>query len=135
MISPRLMTGLLCATFMVGCGSVNTYRATVGKTDTEATYTSKINDVLSSFFLKAEAVRFARTAGGPYQVQVTVANDGFDYRNFSYRFEWFDADGMLIPSGSTWQSAAIPSGATGIISSVAPSESARTFELQVRRTF
>jgi uncharacterized protein YcfL len=67
-------------------------------------------------------------------VQVTVANDGFDYRNFSYRFEWLDADGMLMPSGSTWQSAAIPSGATSMISSVAPNESARTFELQVRRT-
>ena len=59
MITPRFMTGLLCATIMVGCGSVNTYKATVGKTDTKATYTSKINDVLSSFFLKAEAVRFA----------------------------------------------------------------------------
>jgi uncharacterized protein YcfL len=134
MINPRFMTGLLCTAFLIGCGSVNTYRATVGEADGKAAYTSQINDVLSSFFLKAESVRFARTDGGPYQVQVTVANDGFSYRNFAYRFEWLDADGMIMPSGSTWQSAAIPSGASSVISSVAPNDSARTFQLQVRRT-
>jgi uncharacterized protein YcfL len=133
MIHPSFMTGLLCTAFLVGCGSVNTYKATVGESDGKVAYTSQINDVLSSLFLKAEAVRFARTNGGPYQVQVTVSNDGFSYRNFAYRFEWLDADGMLMPSGSTWQSAAVPSGASSMISSVAPNDSARTFQLQVRR--
>ena len=48
MINPRFMTGLLCTAFLVGCGSVNTYRATVGEADGKAAYTSQINDVRSN---------------------------------------------------------------------------------------
>jgi hypothetical protein len=52
MIHPSFMTGLLCTAFLVGCGSVNTYKATVGESDGKVAYTSQINDVLSSLFLR-----------------------------------------------------------------------------------
>ena len=130
-----LMAALVLPTLLfTGCGSVNTYRATAGDSAGKTAYESQINDALTSIFLKAEAVRFARTKGGPYQVQVTVANDGFSYRRFAYRFEWLDADGMLVDSGSTWQTATIASGGTAMISSVAPNDTCETFQLQTRRS-
>ena len=130
-----LMVAIALPTLVIaGCGSVNTYRATAGDAAGKTAFESQINDALTSIFLKAEAVRFARTKGGPYQVQVTVANDGFSYRRFAYRFEWLDADGMLIDSGSTWQTATIASGGTAVISSVAPNDTCETFQLQTRRT-
>ena len=134
MIRTLMMTCVVPALLLAGCGSVNTYRATAGAEPGKTTYESQINDALTSIFLKAEAVRFARTQGGPYQVQVTVANDDFRYRRFAYRFEWMDADGMLVDSGSTWQTATIASGGTAVISSVAPNDTCETFQLQTRRS-
>ena len=130
-----LMVAIALPTLVIaGCGSVNTYRATAGDKAGKTAYEAQINDALTSIFLKAEAVRFARTKGGPYQVQVTVANDDFRYRRFAYRFEWLDADGMLVDSGSTWQTATIASGGTAVISSVAPTDTCETFQLQTRRS-
>jgi uncharacterized protein YcfL len=129
-----MMAFIIPTLLLAGCGSVNTYRATAGAEPGKTDYESQINDALTSLFLKAEAVRFARTKGGPYQVQVTVANDDFKYRRFAYRFEWMDADGMLVDSGSTWQTATIASGGTAMISSVAPNDTCDTFQLQTRRS-
>ncbi|MEC7351619.1 MAG: YcfL family protein [Planctomycetota bacterium] len=130
-----LLSALLVpAMLLSACGSVNTYRATAGDEPGKTRYQEQINDALTSIFLKAEAVRFARTPGGPYQVQVTVANDDFRYRRFAYQFEWLDANGMQVPSGSTWQTATIASGGTVVISSVAPNDTCETFQLQTRRS-
>lgn len=130
----RTLFGLAASiALLVGCGTVNTYTATVAKKPGVAPYTSQINDVLTSIFLKAEAVRFARTPGGPYEVQVTVANDDFSSRTFAYIFNWVDANGMQVDSASTWQAASVPSGGTIVISSVAPNDTVDTFQLQVRR--
>ena len=134
MIRTLMMAFIIPTLLLAGCGSVNTYRATAGAEPGKTDYESQINDALTSLFLKAEAVRFARTKGGPYQVQVTVANDDFKYRRFAYRFEWMDADGMLVDSGSTWQTATIASGGTAMISSVAPNDTCDTFQLQTRRS-
>ena len=134
MIRTLIMAFIIPTLLLAGCGSVNTYRATAGAEPGKTDYESQINDALTSLFLKAEAVRFARTKGGPYQVQVTVANDDFKYRRFAYRFEWMDADGMLVDSGSTWQTATIASGGTAMISSVAPNDTCDTFQLQTRRS-
>ncbi|MEE2682108.1 MAG: YcfL family protein [Planctomycetota bacterium] len=134
MIRTLMLIVFIPTLLTAGCGSVNTYRSTAGDTAGKAPYESQINDALTSLFLKAEAVRFARTPGGPYEVQVTVANDDFRYRRFAYRFEWLDGDGMLVDSGSAWQTATIASGGTAVISSVAPNDTCETFQLQTRRS-
>lgn len=134
MIRTLMLLIFIPALLTAGCGSVNTYQATAGAKPGKTPYEAQINDALTSIFLKAEAVRFARTQGGPYQVQVTVANDDFRYRRFAYRFEWLDGDGMIVDSGSAWQTATIASGGTAVISSVAPNDTCETFQLQTRRS-
>lgn len=72
--------------------------------------------------------------GGPLEVQVDVINDGFSYRAFSYRFDWVDRSGNMIPSQtSVWKTANVPSGSSVMIRSIAPTETATDFRLQVRR--
>ena len=114
---------------------MNTVTATAGDHPGETDYRTQVNDVLTQLFLSAKDVRFGPTEGGPWQVQVTVANNDFRTRRFSYLFQWIDGNGMIIESPiSTWKTASVPSGGTIVISSVAPVDTARTFQLQTRRS-
>ena len=130
-----LAAGVACILASAGCGTVNTVTATAGETPGAVDYRSQINDLLTDLFLSAEAVRFGPTAGGNYEVQVTVANKDFRQRSFAYRFDWLDRNGMVIDAvTSTWESASVASGGTIVISSVAPDRATRTFQLQTRRS-
>jgi len=126
---------LLASIALGGCGTVNTVTATAGDKPGAVDYTSQINDVLTDLFLSAKSVRFGPTRGGPYEVQVTIANNDFRQRSFAYIFRWMDANGMVIDSTtSTWKTASIASGGTLAISSVAPNDTSRTFQLETRRS-
>jgi uncharacterized protein YcfL len=130
-----LLLATLFFAFIGGCGTVNTVTATAGAEPGKTDYRTQVNDVLTDLFLSAKAVRFGPTPGGNYQVQVTVANNGFNQRSFAYLFNWLDANGMMIESSmSTWETSSVAAGGTVVISSVAPTESARTFQLQTRRS-
>ena len=118
-----------------GCGTVNTVTATAGDRPGAVDYKSQINDVLTDLFLSAKEVRFGPTRGGPYEVQVTIANNDFSQRTFSYIFRWIDENGMTIDATtSTWKTASIASGGTLTISSIAPNDTSRTFQLETRRS-
>ena len=130
-----LIPATLFLALLSGCGTVNTVTATAGAEPGKTDYRTQVNDVLTDIFLSAKAVRFGPTEGGNYQVQVTVANNGFSQRRFAYLFNWIDENGMIIESSlSTWETASVAAGGTIVISSVAPNETARTFQLQTRRS-
>jgi uncharacterized protein YcfL len=134
LIKTLLATTLVLAV-LGGCGTVNTVTATAGENPGKTDYRTQVNDVLTDIFLSAKAVRFGPTAGGNYEVQVTVANNGFKTRRFSYLFDWIDENGMIIETSmSTWKTASVAAGGTIVISSVAPNDTARTFQLQTRRS-
>jgi uncharacterized protein YcfL len=130
-----LLAPTLVLAVLGGCGTVNTVTATAGENPGKTDYRTQVNDVLTDIFLSAKAVRFGPTAGGNYEVQVTVANNGFKTRRFSYLFNWIDENGMIIETSmSTWKTASVSAGGTIVISSVAPNQTARTFQLQTRRS-
>lgn len=117
-----------------GCGSVNTTYTRTTPADTAVPARTQVNDLLTQIFLKAGEVRMFPSKGGPLEVQVDVINDGFSYRGFSYRFDWVDRSGNMIPSQtSVWKTASVPSGSSITIRSIAPTETATDFRLQVRR--
>lgn len=119
---------------LCGCGSVNTTYTRTTPADTSIPARTQVNDLLTQIFLKAGEVRMFPSKGGPLEVQVDVINDGFSYRSFSYRFDWVDRSGNVIPSQtSVWKSASVPSGSSVVIRSIAPTETATDFRLQVRR--
>ena len=117
-----------------GCGTVNTTSTRTAPADSAVDAKTRVNDLLQEIFLTAKEVRMNRTKGGPMEVQVDVENNGFSYRTFAYRFDWVDASGNVLQSQtSVWKSTNVPSGGSTVIRSVAPTDDATDFRLQIRR--
>ncbi|MBU3683171.1 MAG: DUF1425 domain-containing protein [Phycisphaerales bacterium] len=134
MTTPSRFAVLAAACSLAGCGTVNTTYTRTEPAKTAVPAQTRVNDLLQQIFLSCKEVRMQPTKGGPLEVQVDVENNGFSYRTFAYRFDWVDANGSVIPSmTSQWKSTNVPSGGSTVIRSVAPSESATDFRLQVRR--
>lgn len=116
------------------CGTVNTtYTRTVPSSNAVEAKT-QVNNLLQDIFLTAKEVRMTRTKGGPMEVQIDVENNGFSYRSFSYRFDWVDPTGNVIASQlSVWKETNVPSGGSTVIRSIAPTDDASDFRLQLRR--
>jgi len=76
-------------------------------------------------------VNTATTPGGFLKVQVELLNTTRSPQQFSYRFEWFDADGMQITSLTTAEFPdQIQGGEDKFISSVAPTPACRDFRVK-----
>ena len=139
--TPRTLRATSAATFITaaitaaGCGSVNTTYTRTTPADSAISAQTRVNDLFQQFFLTAKEVRMNRTKGGPMEVQIDVENNGFDYKTFSYRFDWVDTAGNVIPSQlSVWKVTNVPSGGSTVIRAVAPSEDAADFRLQLRQS-
>ena len=121
---------------LTACGSVNTTGTrTERRGDDSVVVRQDINDLLSSLAIKTREVRLYRNDSGTLEAQVDMANDGFRTRRFSYRFEWLDERGNVIPNQNTaWKAGSIASGGFLMINSTALTPEADYFRLQVRRS-
>jgi len=98
-------------------------------------FRTDVNDALGKAQLRLAEVRVDRSPGGPLRAQVDVSNETSRVKRFSYKFEWLDAAGVLIYSTqSTWIPASVPPGGIATIRSVAPTDAAADFRLQVLRS-
>ena len=74
------------------------------------------------------------TATGPagfLKIQVEVLNTTSSLRKFTYRVEWFDADGMLINLPTTTATPrALEGGESGMITATAPTDKAKDFKIK-----
>jgi len=78
------------------------------------------------------AVNESEGPGGHLRVQVEVMNTTRRYRTFNYKFEWFDADGILIETPTTgYRSSQLEGGERRMLVSVAPTAEAKDFRLQL----
>jgi uncharacterized protein YcfL len=128
-------TFITAAITAAGCGSVNTTYTRTTPADSAISAQTRVNDLFQQFFLTAKEVRMNRTKGGPMEVQIDVENNGFDYKTFSYRFDWVDTAGNVIPSQvSVWKVTNVPSGGSTVIRAIAPSDDASDFRLQLRQS-
>ena len=128
-------TFITAALLAVGCGSVNTTYTRTTPADSAVSAQTRVNDLFQEFFLTAKEVRMNRTKGGPMEVQIDVENNGFAYKTFSYRFDWVDTAGNVIPSQlSVWKVTNVPSGGSTVIRAIAPSDDASDFRLQLRQS-
>ena len=128
-------TFITAAIAVAGCGSVNTTYTRTTPADSAISAQTRVNDLFQQFFLTAKEVRMNRTKGGPMEVQIDVENNGFAYKTFSYRFDWVDTAGNVIPSQlSVWKVTNVPSGGSTVIRAIAPSDDASDFRLQLRQS-
>jgi uncharacterized protein YcfL len=76
-------------------------------------------------------VNQSMTPGGLLKVQIELLNQKYSLKRFSYRFEWFDANGMLIENVV---SATVPDqiegGESKFITSLAPSPACKDFRVK-----
>ena len=128
-------TFIIAAFAVAGCGSVNTTYTRTTPADSAISAQTRVNDLFQQIFLTAKEVRMNRTKGGPMEVQIDVENNGFAYKTFSYRFDWVDTAGNVIPSQlSVWKVTNVPSGGSTVIRAIAPSDDASDFRLQLRQS-
>ncbi|TCD48270.1 YcfL family protein [Chlorobium sp. N1] len=72
--------------------------------------------------------------GGLMEVQVTGRNKTSSYRLLEYRIEWFDADGILVPSVMTrWTKFPAFEKAGFSFSAVAPKPGVSDFRIIIRK--
>jgi len=71
------------------------------------------------------------TPGGFLQVQIEVLNQKNSMQDFSYRFEWFDMNGMRVDTPtSVWIPRQIEGQETLSITAVAPTTTAKDFRVK-----
>lgn len=71
------------------------------------------------------------TPGGFLQVQIELLNRKNSMQDFSYRFEWFDMNGMLVDTPtSVWIPRQIEGQETLSITAVAPTSTAKDFRVK-----
>lgn len=76
-------------------------------------------------------VNESTTNGGFLQVQIEVLNQKNSMQDFSYRFEWFDMNGMLVNTPtSVWIPRQIEGQETLTITAVAPTPTAKDFRVK-----
>lgn len=125
---------LLASTLFVftSCTTVNTVeRATpIGKKQMIADKRVITDDTLKRK-VSIVGMNEGITPGGFLQVQIEVLNQKNSMQAFSYRFEWFDMNGMLVDTPtSVWIPRQIEGQETLTITAVAPTTTAKDFRVK-----
>jgi uncharacterized protein YcfL len=128
---------LIASLGLVGC-STTAGVETTGKTawDEQGARTLEKNVVFNNSGLKGDIqivdVKGAM-AGDMMRAQATLRSKDRDTLPFQYRFEWFDANGMEINSGSgSWKPLILYGRESKTVQSVAPDPRAKEFKLKIR---
>lgn len=122
---------------LAGCSTTAGVEAT-GKTawDEQGARTLEKNVVFNSSGLKGDIQIVdvkSSMAGDIMRAQATLLSKDRNTLPFQYRFEWYDAGGMEINSGSgSWKPLILNGRESKTIQSVAPDPRAKEFKLKIR---
>ncbi len=72
--------------------------------------------------------------GDTKKVQVSIFSSQMQQQRFSYKFEWFDKDGMKVGGMDSWQSVMILPQQTIVVGATAPSPKVSDWILQISDT-
>lgn len=125
---------LLASTLFVftSCTTVNTVeRATPIGTKQVIADKRVITDLTLNKKVSIVGMNEGITPGGFLQVQIEALNRKNSMQTFSYRFEWFDTNGMLVDTPtSVWIPRQIEGQETLTITAVAPTTTAKDFRVK-----
>lgn len=130
----RLM--LMIPVMALAACAPSTNRATTrsGPSPSAVSLSQEVRDSIGASRLRLVEARLNNTPGGVLKAEVEVSNETKDYQTIVYRFEWFDGDGSRVESVQSQQiSTTVDPGAVAVLRSIAPSEAAKDFRLQVFR--
>ena len=120
------------ASVLTSCTTVNTVeRETLVGTKQMVADKRVITDDTLKRKVSIVGVNESTTSGGFLQVQIEVLNQKNSMQTFSYRFEWFDMNGMLVDTPtSVWIPRQIEGQETLTITAVAPTTTAKDFRVK-----
>lgn len=79
------------------------------------------------------AVNEGRTPDGLLKIQVEVVNTSRQSKNFFYRFEWLDQDGMIVnPAANGYIETQIIGGESRMLTGIAPQKDVVDFRLKMK---
>ena len=118
---------------LAGCAGMNTVERAEPTAQKQMVSDRRViaNPILNNR-VSIVGINESTTASGFLQVQVEVQNRTRSLQNFSYRFEWFDPQGMQLSTSSSLYIAKQIEGRESLfISAVAPTTSAKDFRLKI----
>jgi uncharacterized protein YcfL len=133
----KLLLPVACAAaalFAAGCGTPVNSVENAQKEGRRAMVSDQrvISDTGLNHRVGVVGVNTAMTAGGLLRVQVELLNETRSLHRFSYKFEWFDANGMqvenILSASSTDQ---IEGRESKMITSIAPHPGCKDFRLKL----
>ena len=124
-----LTAGLICLT---GCSTVNTVERAQPTAQKQMTDDKRIiTDAGLNRKVNIVGINETTISTGFTKVQVELFNKSSSSYSFSYHFEWFDAQGMLVQTPtSSWIDRTIQGKETMDIIAVAPTETAKDFRVK-----
>jgi uncharacterized protein YcfL len=124
-----LTAGLVCLT---GCSTVNTVERAQPTAQKQMTDDKRIiTDAGLNRKVNIVGINETTISTGFTKVQVELFNKSRSPYSFSYHFEWFDGQGMLVQTPtSSWIDRTIQGKETLDIIAVAPTETAKDFRVK-----
>ena len=136
----RVLTALLLAASLLGAAGCSTTAGieATGKNDWDQDGARILvkNVVINNSGLAGDIQVLdlkSAMAGDMMKAQVTLRSKDRDTINIQYAFNWFDAQGMAVGSGTTvWKPFIIYGRESKVIQGVAPDPRARQFKINIR---
>lgn len=120
--------------FFLGCKSINTVeRATPNASPNQIETKKFVTDRSLNNKIQLISMNETEVSGNILKVQAELRNKTKKRKEFYYQFEWYDADGMLVPTpASASRLTAILPGEFKIIADTAPSPRVVDFRLKLK---
>ncbi len=120
--------------WLPGCQSVNTVERAAPEGRRQMVDDKRVStDYTLSRSLQVTAVNETTVSGDMLKIQVEVRNTSSRPKNFNYKFEWFDMDGMAVDSPlSAWKPARLKGKETMMLTAAAPNPRAKDFKLKLQ---
>jgi len=119
------------AVFLSGCATVNTIEPAQPVAQREMLSDKRvITDTGLYGRVRPVGINVSTVSTGFLKVQIEVQNLSSRAQSFAYRIEWFDVNGMTLPTPTTvWIDRQIQGGESLMLTGIAPTETAKDFRV------
>jgi uncharacterized protein YcfL len=139
MFSKRILPVAACLSAVIALGACDSINTVENEERVNQPTALKDKRIITDHFLKDYAkiisVNQATLPGDILKIQVVLENTSWFDQTFIWKFEWFDASGMIVETPlSTWQSRHLEARERTEITTVAPSPQCKDFRLKLQES-
>ena len=125
-----ILTAVAAGTLSGGCNTANTTQSRPGPSGSNVAVDRVVSNCWLNYKANVVGVREGTVSDNLKKITVDVYSDQATTQRFSYRFDWFDAGGIAVPSATaTMTGVTIEPRQTITLSGVAPTPAATEWRL------